>query len=57
VSEGSVQLELEYTKITFAIVAKYYLQWFLLLVIHLIVFWYFPINGNYALRNEPYCLE
>jgi hypothetical protein len=40
---------LEDTKITFAMVSKYYLQIFLLVFVHAFVFWYFPIAGNLKL--------
>ena len=39
----------ENTKVTLAMVAKYYLQIFLILLVHSFVFWYFPINGNIKL--------
>mmetsp|Transcript_42750 Transcript_42750/g.41094 ORF Transcript_42750/g.41094 Transcript_42750/m.41094 type:complete len:100 (-) Transcript_42750:747-1046(-) len=41
----------EQTKITIAIVGKFYLQWFLLLFIHAFVFFYFPITGNEKLNG------
>lgn len=47
---------LESTKITLAMVSKYYLQLFLLLFVHAFVFWYFPITGNLKLQNYPYCV-
>lgn len=47
---------LENTKITLAMVSKYYLQIFLLLFVHGFVFWYFPITGNMKLQNYPYCV-
>ena len=43
------QFLLESTKITFSIVSKFYMQWFMLIFVHLIVFWYFPIEGNMKL--------
>lgn len=46
----------ETTKVTLAMVSKYYLQIFLLLLVHSFVFWYFPINGNIKLQNYPYCV-
>ena len=46
---------LESTKITFSIVSKFYMQWVMLIVIHLIVFWYFPIEGNLKLQGTKYC--
>jgi len=39
----------ENTKVTLAMVSKYYLQIFLILLVHSFVFWYFPINGNIKL--------
>ena len=49
------QVVLEQTKITFAIVAKFYLQWILLIIIHGLVFWYFPSMGNKKLQGDYYC--
>ena len=48
---------LENTKITLAMVSKYYLQILLLLFVHGFVFWYFPIAGNIKLQNYPYCVS
>lgn len=48
---------LESTKVTLAMVSKYYLQIFLLLFVHGFVFWYFPITGNIKLQNYPYCVS
>lgn len=39
-------IHLESTIITLAIVSKFYLQWILLILVHLLVFWFFPIHGN-----------
>jgi hypothetical protein len=35
-------MKLQQTRVTFAMVAKYYMQWLLLIVVHGFVFWYFP---------------
>ena len=40
-----------------AIVSKFYLQWLLLILVHIFVFWFFPIHGNYKLQNNPYCVK
>jgi hypothetical protein len=40
---------LENTKVTLAMVSKYYLQIVLLFIVHGLVFWYFPIAGNLKL--------
>jgi len=40
---------LEKTIITLSIVSKFYLQWFLLILVHFLVFWFFPIHGNIKL--------
>jgi len=50
-------ISLETTKITLAIVSKFYLQWFLLIFVHGLVFWFFPIHGNEKLQNQPYCVK
>ena len=47
-------INLRKTKFNKTIVLKYYLQLFLLVVIHLIVFWYFPIKANKSLQVTPY---
>jgi hypothetical protein len=49
------QIVLENTKITLAMVSKFYLQWILLIFVHLLVFWFFPIHGNMKLNNNFYC--
>lgn len=36
-------------------VLKYYVLWVLLILVHLLVFFYFPISGNLALQGTPYC--
>lgn len=48
-------MDIEHTKITLSIVAKFYMQWFLLLLIHSFVFWYFPIEGNLKILGTKYC--
>jgi len=50
--ENDVQLSK--TNFNKTIVLKYYLQLFLLLAIHIIVFWYFPIKANKDLQITPY---
>jgi hypothetical protein len=35
-------MKLQQTRVTFSMVAKFYMQWLLLLVVHGFVFWYFP---------------
>jgi len=50
------QIVLEKTKITIAIVSKFYLQWLLLIFVHILVFWFFPIHGNYKLQNNANCV-
>jgi hypothetical protein len=34
---------------------KYYLQWFLVIIVHFIVFWYFPSKSNMLAQNHYYC--
>jgi hypothetical protein len=50
-------MKLQQTKVTFAMVAKFYMQWLLLLIVHGFVFWYFPTQGNYKLQNHAWCEE
>ena len=47
-------INLKKTKFNKTIVLKYYLQLFLLIIIHLIVFWYFPIKANVSLQVTAY---
>lgn len=37
------------------IVIKYYLQLFLLILIHVVIFWYFPIKANVDLQVTAFC--
>jgi len=55
--EENHNVSLENTKITLAMVSKFYLQILLLLFVHGFVFWYFPITGNIKLQNYPYCVS
>ena len=34
---------------------KFYLHWFMLIFIHIFVFWYIPITGNMTLFDSPQC--
>jgi len=36
-------------------VAKYYFQWFQLVLVHALVFWYFPLIGNNNLNDSVVC--
>jgi len=38
-----------------ALVGKYYLQWVLIIGIHLSVFWWFPNKINMLVQQHPYC--
>ena len=38
-----------------ALVGKYYLQWVLIIGIHLSVFWWFPNKINNLVQQHPYC--
>jgi hypothetical protein len=51
------QFLLESTKITFSIVSKFYMQWIMLIFVHIVVFWYFPIEGNLKLQGTRYCTK
>ena len=51
------EISLERTKITLAMVSKFYLQWILLIFVHGLVFWFFPIHGNQKLQNQSYCVK
>jgi hypothetical protein len=49
------QVQLRKTKFNKTIVLKYYLQALLLIIIHVAVFWYFPIKANKNLQQTGYC--
>lgn len=49
------EINLRQTKFNKTIVLKYYLQLLLLVIIHVAVFWYFPIKANIDLQVTPYC--
>ena len=34
---------------------KFYLQWLLLIGVHLTLFWYFPTKANNLLQKHAYC--
>lgn len=39
----------------FALYFRVIVHILLLVIIHFLVFWYFPINGNYSATGNPYC--
>ena len=43
------------TKIRVFDVMKFYFQWILLLIVHGVVFFYFPIHGNNLNLGQGYC--
>ena len=51
--EGDVSLSK--TKFNQTLLAKYYLQLILLILIHIIVFWYFPITANLGSMSTSFC--
>jgi len=52
---GDQRVKLVKTKIPWQSIAKFYFHWLQLIAVHGIVFWYFPIAGNYKLSGKPYC--
>lgn len=44
--EGNSNFDESRTKITFQQKMKYVMHWFVLIMLHIIVFWYVPITGN-----------
>jgi hypothetical protein len=56
---GSMNEDLEMdeakTKITVQQKTKFFLHWILLIVIHVFVFWWIPINGNVILYGKAFC--
>lgn len=48
-------VEFAETEIDYKVVAKFYLQVFVLFVTHVIVFWLFPMSGDYIRTGELYC--
>lgn len=45
-TEEEAKVALTWTDDNFALVLKYYLQWLLLILIHVSVFWWFPNKVN-----------
>lgn len=44
------------TRITAQQKLKFILHWALIIVVHVMIFWYFPISGNKTLyKGQPYC--
>jgi hypothetical protein len=53
--EGNNNFDESKTKITFQQKMKYIMHWFVLIMLHIVVFWYVPISGNIQLYNTPEC--
>lgn len=53
--EGNSNFDESRTKITFQQKMKYVMHWFVLIMLHIIVFWYVPITGNLQLYGTPEC--
>jgi len=53
--EGNKNFDSTRTKITGQQKTKFILHWIILVVSHLFIFWYIPINGNYTLYGQPNC--
>ena len=49
------QVQLSKTSFNKTIVLKYYLQLFMLILVNVITFWYFPIKANTDLQITAYC--
>ena len=52
INAGDINLHKRRSLVT--IVMKYYLQLVLLIIVHAVVFWYFPIRSNISLQVSPY---
>ncbi len=52
-----MQIELQKTRMTPQQVTKYTIQWILLILYHILIFWIFPLNSNDAIYGKPYCDE
>lgn len=53
--KGFDSIEIAKTKITIQQIIKYFLHWALLILVHFMVFWYYPLKGNYSLYETPSC--
>lgn len=53
--EEEAKIALTRTDDNFALVLKYYLQWLLLILIHISVFWWFPNKVNIIVQGHSYC--
>lgn len=42
-------------KITHQQKTKFIMHWILLIVSHVLIFWYWPIAGNFKLYHQPQC--
>ena len=49
------ELKVQLTDVNYAMVSKYYLQWFMLFLVHFFVFWYWPIRGNRLAQGSDIC--
>jgi hypothetical protein len=54
-SKQKEDIHIEITDFNSALVLKYYLQVFLLIVVHALVFWFFPTKVNNTLQGHAYC--
>lgn len=54
---GSSSFDESKTKITSQQKTKFIMHWTILIVGHFLVFWFFPIRGNYQLYDKPQCDE
>jgi piezo-type mechanosensitive ion channel component 1/2 len=46
---------LQYEPTNYPLICKYILHVFIVIVAHIFIFWYLPIQGNYNLHNYYYC--
>mmetsp|Transcript_21579 Transcript_21579/g.33230 ORF Transcript_21579/g.33230 Transcript_21579/m.33230 type:complete len:306 (-) Transcript_21579:1125-2042(-) len=53
--EGGDSFDEARTKITNQQKTKYIIHWMILVCGHIYIFWFIPINGNYALYGQPQC--
>jgi hypothetical protein len=54
---GMASLDQSKTKITTQQKTKFIMHWFILLTSLILIFWYYPIKGNFDLYSSPICDE
>lgn len=54
-SREILSIQLQHTRMTTQQVMKWVIQWVLLILYHVVVFWFFPLSSNDAIYGTPYC--